>query len=1229
MEIVNLSQEPIFEFHVAKNIREKYDLDESFFSLNGNVVFANFYQVRLFVQKLNDKRDISEHVSPGEINGAGLLDEIYHLSIKNYVKRNYPNAFSSAISNLELKLGEENFDKLLLDFIKKFPPKKVYKNEETEKQYLNGKTEGVANREILIEELILLHISNKNPALSKLKELFDENHFDEKIVYMNAITNLKDFFKKEELKIGITNSDLFDFLSLPFLKHSSSIWDQLEFIKNEWGIIIDEALLMKIQSSKDLFIESIKFEPNFGGGDGGTPTIVPKYKGQLLDAEHLVIGKSRFKYAEDSSDEYEEPEQFTPDVNWMPNLVLIAKNIYVWLDQLSKKHKREIKTLDQIPIEELQLLRSRNINGLWLIGVWERSSASKRIKHLMGNIDAVASAYSLYDYEIAHDLGGENAYQIFNQRAKDSGIRLASDMVPNHTGIYSKWMIEYPDYFIQLDYPPFPNYRFTGENLSEHQDFEIRIEDQYYQMKDAAVVFERKDLKNGQTKYFYHGNDGTNMPWNDTAQLNLLKEEVREALIQKIFDVARKFSVIRFDAAMTLAKKHFARLWYPQPGKGGDIPSRADFALTRQQFDEFFPKEFWREVVDRINTEMPETLLLAEAFWLMEGYFVRTLGMHRVYNSAFMNMMMNEENAKYRELITNTLEFEPEILKRYVNFMSNPDEETAIDQFGSGDKYFGVLVLMSTLPGLPMFAHGQIEGFTEKYGMEYKRAYYDEQPQQWLVERHEKEIFPILKKRFVFSEINNFWLYDFIDQSEKLNENIFIYSNEAFGEKGLVIFNNSFHSHSGYFSHSRQKLTGNSSKSDKLHNTQIAYRLGIHKSDFHFYIMRDVTTGLEYLYNGNDLHTNGMFLNLNGYEYRVYLHFEEIFDPSGEAYKYYKMNIGKGVYNIKKELGKIKLSSMHITFEKIFSRELIGLELALIEENKLTAKKIAPLEKKLEECLTDLITEISHNFDVINEFKVVNKKNVENKLSFVKTISNLNYELNKVTKKSEVKSTTQKKKDKDLLKLLSFKGNDNFIINSIYLTVNELKNLFKDGSELSQNYISKLMLTNPIKKVLKNHLINIETLPSKMLLINVLLQLEEEFEKWDSIPEEFLKQRSNKKMLEIVVSNNFTFLKDFFNRELVNTYLGVNSYEGKKYFSKENLEDFVDQLSVHIIILYNNILVKKVKTKVKQISELERFSKKVLDVSGYIKKSASISDYLYDEFLKVLLVTSKEKVSKK
>ena len=77
--------------------------------------------------------------------------------------------------------------------------------------------------------------------------------------------------------------------------------------------------------------------------------------------------------------------------------------------------------------------------------------------------------------------------------------------------------------------------------------------------------------------------------------------------------------------------------------------------MSDEEFNRIMPEEFWREVVDRVAVEVPGTLLLAEAFWLMEGYFVRTLGMHRVYNSAFMNMMRDEENAKYRSVIKNTL----------------------------------------------------------------------------------------------------------------------------------------------------------------------------------------------------------------------------------------------------------------------------------------------------------------------------------------------------------------------------------------------------------------------------------------------------------------------------------------------------------------------------------------------------------------------------------------------
>src|SRR3970282_2145544 len=173
------------------------------------------------------------------------------------------------------------------------------------------------------------------------------------------------------------------------------------------------------------------------------------------------------------------------------------------------------------------------------------------------------------------------------------------------------------------------------------------------------------------------------MPWNDTAQLDYLRPEVREAVIATILDVARRSPIIRFDAAMTLSRPHIQRLWYPPRGGGGDaVPTRVGQGMSTAAFERAMPVEFWREVVDRVAAEVPDTLLLAEAFWMLEGYFVRTLGMHRVYNSALLHMRRDEDNAKYRLAIKNTLEFDPQILKRYVNFMSNPDETTACEQFG-------------------------------------------------------------------------------------------------------------------------------------------------------------------------------------------------------------------------------------------------------------------------------------------------------------------------------------------------------------------------------------------------------------------------------------------------------------------------------------------------------------------------------------------------------------------
>jgi hypothetical protein len=494
-------------------------------------------------------------------------------------------------------------------------------------------------------------------------------------------------------------------------------------------------------------------------------------------------------------------------------------------------------------------------------------------------------------------------------------------MVPNHTGIDSRWVVEHPGRFLQLPDPPFPTYNYNCGNLSGRDDITVQIEEHYFTRSDAAVVFKRTDNRTGEVRYIYHGNDGTSMPWNDTAQIDFLNPEAREAVIATIVGVCKQFPIVRFDAAMTLAKRHIQRLWYPEPGRGGDIASRAEHALTNEEFNRRIPNEFWREVVDRCAVEAPNTLLLAEAFWMMEGYFVRTLGMHRVYNSAFMNMLKMEENAKYRATIKNTLEFDPEILKRFVNFMNNPDEDTAAAQFGKGDKYLGICTLLVTMPGLPMFGHGQIEGFEEKYGMEYRRSYKDERPDQWLVEQHEQKIFPLMKRRALFSGSSDFRIYDLYSEGGSVNENVFAYTNRLWDDRALILYNNSFYEASGWIRQSSPAIpqTDGSNRQDTLSEA-----LSIHNEAQYFTLFREQRSNLWYIRSSKDLSERGLFAALKGYEAQVYLDIHDVEDDARGRWARLNNDLkGQGVPDLEAAIMDIYLGELYYRFAEILKPELI------------------------------------------------------------------------------------------------------------------------------------------------------------------------------------------------------------------------------------------------------------------------------------------------------------------
>src|SRR5574344_1024537 len=365
------------EFHISRAVRDACKFDQSLYASSGNVIFANFQAVQSFQLKLNalfDERDEEEKkISAGSLNAMGLIDEIFHFMCMLFRKNKAPLSFTNLLADLDDSFGKGEMDTLLIQFMNEFPPTAVYQKKLTNEDYLfqtcfdpaTGKQRD--NREQVLEEMILLHLANENPAFHPFQILFDDQKLSLNANYIKTWNQIKAYFKTQPV-FGDMNNDLITMLKEPVVASPTSLKGQLDYIRLHWGTMLGEWLKRMLEG-----IDTISEEEKaaWHPTNGGSPDMAP------YSYENLM----------------KEYERFSPDRDWMPKVVLMAKTVLLWLDQLGKKYKRPINRLDHIPDEELDILRDEGFTGLWLIGLWERSHASQRIKQICGYIRCVVRIY--------------------------------------------------------------------------------------------------------------------------------------------------------------------------------------------------------------------------------------------------------------------------------------------------------------------------------------------------------------------------------------------------------------------------------------------------------------------------------------------------------------------------------------------------------------------------------------------------------------------------------------------------------------------------------------------------------------------------------------------------------------------------------------------------------------------------------------------------------------------
>ena len=195
--------------------------------------------------------------------------------------------------------------------------------------------------------------------------------------------------------------------------------------------------------------------------------------------------------------------------------------------------------------------------------------------------------------------------------------------------------------------------------------------------------------------------------------------------------------------------------------------------------------------------------------------------------------------------------------------------------------------------------------------MEYRRAYRDEAPDQELIARHEREIFPLLKKRRLFAGSENFALYDLYTPDGFVNENVFAYSNRLGDERALVFYNNSFHRASGWIRNAVPSTQKGPNGTKILQHKNLAEALGLSNNPNCFTLLREQRSDRWFIRSSREISEKGLFIALDGYQSQVFLDIHEIEDNQLGHWR-----------RLNDELAGRGVPDLHAAFQDLFLRDL-------------------------------------------------------------------------------------------------------------------------------------------------------------------------------------------------------------------------------------------------------------------------------------------------------------------
>lgn len=343
-------------------------------------------------------------------------------------------------------------------------------------------------------------------------------------------------------------------------------------------------------------------------------------------------------------------------------------NAWAWLEEQSARAGKPV-TLGAVPDEEWNKLHELGFDLVWLMGIWKRSSAGRRVFRTdTGSFalydaalpgwtidDVVGSPYSIQDYVPDPRIGSWREIDAVRVKLRERDMGLILDFVANHTGPDHPWMQSHPEYYVQgamADFRRNPGAFFLAE------------------------------LDHG-ARFIAYGKDPYFPAWPDTAQLNCFNPSTRAAMLGLLRTISAHCDGVRCDMAMLFLNDVFDKTWGPLLG---------DFKTPAA--------EFWPATI----AAFPGFVWIGEVYWNLE-WRMQQAGFNFTYDKGLYDLLRDGSPRDIRQRLKSDLSCQ----SRMARFLENHDEVRAVSAFGR-ERLPAIATMAATLPGMRFYHQGQLEG---------------------------------------------------------------------------------------------------------------------------------------------------------------------------------------------------------------------------------------------------------------------------------------------------------------------------------------------------------------------------------------------------------------------------------------------------------------------------------------------------------------------------------------